>query len=363
MSSPKSKITTAQATVIIINYMLAAGVLTLPRTVTEQTKSPDGWISVLLGGGIAIIAGIVIVKLSQQYPKETFYEYSGHIVGKWLGAFISLIFITYFLTLSAFEVRVMSEIVVFFLLEGTPSWAIVMTVLWIGLYSITQGLDPIARLFEMIFPVTVIIFLTVALMSIGIFEVNNLRPVLGDGIMPVLKGVKTTALSFTCSEIMLILVAFMKKPKKAVKAVIIGTGVVTCFYIITVVMVIGAISVDGVVTRTWPALDLMRSFEISGLIFERFESFLLVIWIMQLFATFTITFYAASLGVSQVFKKKPISCMFGLLPVVFILSSMPKNENDVFILGDLVSHLALYIFGALPILLLVISKWRKRGET
>lgn len=126
---------------------------------------------------------MIIVKLSQQYPKETFYEYSRHIVGKWLGHLISIVFITYFLALGAYEVRVMSEIVDFFLLEGTPSWAIIMTVLWIGLYSITQGLDPIARLFEMIFPITVIIFLTIALMSLGIFEINNLRPVLGDGIM------------------------------------------------------------------------------------------------------------------------------------------------------------------------------------
>lgn len=87
-------------------------------------------------------------------------------------------------------------------------------------------------------------------MSIGIFEINNLRPVLGNGIMPVLKGVKTTTLSFTCSEIMLILVAFMKKPKNAVSGVH-GHRGCNVFYMITLIMVIGALSVDGVVTRTW----------------------------------------------------------------------------------------------------------------
>lgn len=194
-----------------------------------------------------------------------------------------------------------------------------MTVLWIGIYSITQGLDPIARLFEMIFPITVIIFLTIALMSLGIFEINNLRPVLGDGIMPVLRGVKTTNLSFTCSEIMFILVAFMKKPKNAVKAVVIGTSVVTSFYMITLIMVIGALSVEGVVTRTWPGLDLMRSFEIPGLIFERFESFLLVIWIMQLFATFIITFYAASWESHKFLKRNPFHVCLGCF-LLFISS-------------------------------------------
>lgn len=133
-------------------------------------------------------------------------------------------------------------------------------------------------------------------MSLGIFEIDNVRPVLGLGMLPVLKGIKTATLAFLGPEIMLLIVAFMKKPDKAVKVVLVGLSIPLIFYVITVVMVIGALSIDGVVMKTWPTLELMRSFEIPGLIFERFESFLLVIWIMQIFATFTITFYAASLG-------------------------------------------------------------------
>ncbi|MGR5954047.1 GerAB/ArcD/ProY family transporter [Bacillus paranthracis] len=39
------------------------------------------------------------------------------------------------------------------------------------------------------------------------------------------------------------------------------------------------------------------------MIFERFESLLLVIWIMQIFATYTISYYAAALGLAQLFKR------------------------------------------------------------
>lgn len=102
---------------------------------------------------------------------------------------------------------------------------------------------------------------------------------------------------------MLLLVAFMKQPDKAAKVVLVGVFIPLLFYVITVVMVIGALSIDGVVMSTWPTLELMRSFEIPGLIFERFESWLLVIWIMQIFTTFTITYYAAALGMAQLFKK------------------------------------------------------------
>ncbi|WP_312506778.1 spore germination protein [Lysinibacillus sp.] len=356
----KDKITTSQAIVIIINYILATGILTLPRASVEKVKTPDVWISVFLGGIVAMIAGVIIVKLSQQYSDKTFYQYTQDIVGQWLGWLISSCVIVYFFTISAFEVRIMAEVTSLFLLEGTPTWAIILPFLWVGLYLISSGINSIARLFEIIFPITFVIFLLVAFLSIGIFEIDNLRPVLGLGLVPMLKGVKTATLAFLGPEIMLLLVAFMypSDKSKAIKVVLVGITVPLLFYVITVVMVIGALSIDGVVTRTWPTIELMRSFEIPGLIFERFESFLLVIWIMQIFATFTITYYAAALGLAQLFNKTIHPFLYGLLPVIYIIAMTPKNINELFKFGDKIGNVALILFGVIPITLLLISKLR-----
>ncbi|MED3790469.1 spore germination protein [Peribacillus frigoritolerans] len=354
--NPKDQITTPQTAVIIINFILGTGLLTLPRSSTEMVHTPDVWISVILGGVIAIIAGVIMVKLSQQFPEKTVYQYLNEIAGKWVGSFLSLVIICYFLMTSGFQLRSMAEVVRYLLLEGTPTWAIIMIFMWVGLYLIIGGINPIARLFEIILPLTVILFLVVTFMSIKIFEIDNLRPVLGEGITPVLKGVKTTALAFSGPEIMLLLIPFMNQPKKAVKALLVGVSIPLIFYVITVVMVIGALSVDGVVTRTWPTLDLIRSFEISGLIFERFESLLLVVWIMQIFATFTITYFAAALGLAQLTKKSIHPFMFGLLPILYIIAMIPKNMNDLFKQGDFVGNIALFLFGLLPLLLLIISR-------
>ncbi|XBO87392.1 GerAB/ArcD/ProY family transporter [Bacillus licheniformis] len=175
--------------------------------------------------------------------------------------------------------------------------------LWSGIYLLTGGINPIARLNEIIFPITVLIFLIVIFMSANIFDMDNLRPVLGKGIVPVLQGVKTTSFAYTGIEVMLIIVPFMRNPEQALKATLIGISFPIVFYMITVVMVIGGLSIDGVTSLTWPTIDLMRSFEIPGLIFERFESLLLVIWIMQIFSNFTISYYAAAVGLSQLLKK------------------------------------------------------------
>ncbi|MEH6892633.1 spore germination protein [Bacillus sp. JJ864] len=364
ITNPKDRIETSQAAVILVNYILAAGILTLPRTAVEKVKTPDVWITVILGGLIAMVTGVIMVKLSQQFPEKTIYQYSQDIVGKWIGGLLSLIIIVYFFTLSSFEVRILKEVTSFFLLEGTPDWAIIMTFMWVSLYLMIGGINPMARMFGIIFPITIFIFLLTAFMSIGIFEIDNLRPVLGLGFMPVLKGIKTTTLAYSGAEIMLLLLVFMEKPNKGVKVVLVGTAIPLIFYVITVVMVIGAFSIDGVITRTWPTFDLMRSFEIPGLIFERFESLLLVIWIMQIFSTYTICYYAAALGLAQLFKKNIHSFMYGLLPVVYVIALIPKNTNDLFKLGDMIGNTALFLFGVLPILLLMIVRWRKgKNET
>lgn len=360
-NSSKDRITTVQTAVIISNYMLGSGILTLPRASVAKVGTPDVWISVLIGGAVAMAVGVMMAILSKSHAAQTIFQFNQKLLGKWAGGVVGITFVIYFFLTSAYQVRVLAEVTEFFLLEGTPSWVIVMVFMWVSLYLMTSGINPIARLFELILPVTIVIYLSVMLMTLRIFELDNLRPILGQGIMPVIQGVPTTALSFLGVEIILVLTAFMDNPKGAVKAVVYGTAIPVFIYLLTVIFVIGGLSIHGVVTRTWPTLDLVRSFELSGLIFERFESFFLVVWIMQIYSSFTITYYAAALGMSQVFKVKMMTCLYALLPIVFLISTLPKNTNVLFVLGDLLGNTALYLFVSITILLLLITKWKKRS--
>ncbi|MCI0768606.1 GerAB/ArcD/ProY family transporter, partial [Bacillus sp. TL12] len=103
ISRPKDRIKTSQAVVIVVNFILGTGILTLPRASVEKVKTPDVWISVILGGIIAMVTGVIMVKLSQQFPGKTFYQYSQEIVGKWIGRLFSLLVVCYFLATSGFQ--------------------------------------------------------------------------------------------------------------------------------------------------------------------------------------------------------------------------------------------------------------------
>lgn len=75
------KITTSQAAIVLTNSMLGAGILTLPRNVVKAVETPDAWLSVVLGGIIVALVILVMVKLSQQFPGKTVFQYSKKLLG------------------------------------------------------------------------------------------------------------------------------------------------------------------------------------------------------------------------------------------------------------------------------------------
>jgi spore germination protein len=110
MINSNDRITTPQTTIIITNFILGTGILTLPRAAAEKVKTPDVWLTVILGGIITMIAGVIMVKLSQRFPEKTFYQYSQEIVGKWIGKLFSFLMIGYFLALGGFHARSLAEV-------------------------------------------------------------------------------------------------------------------------------------------------------------------------------------------------------------------------------------------------------------
>ncbi|MHA6528947.1 GerAB/ArcD/ProY family transporter [Paenibacillus sp. BAC0078] len=355
------KITTSQASLFLTNSVLGVGILTLPRNVVESVKTPDAWMSVVLGGIIVMLIIVIMVKLSQQFPGKTIYQYSKQIVGGYLGGFLSLFLIAYFLLSAGFQNRVLGEIAMFFLLEGTPIWAIIIPFIWIGAYLVFGGINSISRTYQIVFPISLFILMLCYVLSIRIFDINHLRPVLSEGLMPVIRGLKSTVLVFTGCEVVMVITAFMQHPENAVKAMLTGIAIPMTLYILTVVMVVGGLSIDSVITSTWPTIDLVRSFEISGFFFERFEFPLLVIWMMQMFCIFSSFFFNAALGISQVFKIKFVPVIFGLMPVIFITALIPIRINDVFAVGDIIGRMGILLFFLLPVLLSVVLIIRKKG--
>ncbi|RBW71231.1 GerAB/ArcD/ProY family transporter [Bacillus taeanensis] len=359
ITHPKDQITLSQAAVTVAAAIIGIGIITMPRAGAEAVGTPDIWISTIIGGLIAIVVGYVIVKLSQKFPGKTFYEYSQLLTGSFLGRILGFFVIVYYTLLAAFEARAMAEVTRTYLMDQTPIEVTVIIFISVGAYLVFGGINSIVRLFELYFPVMAFFFFLIIALSVGNVELDNLRPVLGQGIMPVAKGLEPMALSYLGVEVMLILTAFMKEPNKAQKAVFIGVSIMIIFYLAMIVTVIGALTVTETKLLTWPTMELVKSIELKGFFFERFETFFIMLWILTTYTTFVISFYLAALGLSQIFKQKINYFIYGLLPCMYIGAMYPENINSVFKLGDYLGYMDIVVAVIFPCVLWVAALVRR----
>ncbi|WP_274485529.1 GerAB/ArcD/ProY family transporter [Paenibacillus polymyxa] len=83
--------------------------------------------------------GWIMIKLSSRFPESTFYQYVQRITGKVIGKGIGMLIVIYFVCIASFEIRSVEEVTSFFLLEGTPAWAISAPFMWLSLYLCMGG--------------------------------------------------------------------------------------------------------------------------------------------------------------------------------------------------------------------------------
>lgn len=53
--------------------------------------------------------------------------------------------------------------------------------------------------------------------------------------------------------------------------------------------------------------------------------------------------------------------MYGLLPFIYLTAMIPKTVDDTFALGDMLGNVSVFLFGILPLVLLLLSLIRKKG--
>ncbi|MEW4193072.1 endospore germination permease [Bacillus altitudinis] len=362
MVNHKESISSYHASAIIANTTLGGSMMVLPRYMTQAAPTPDGWIALILMSMIYIVFIFVNVLMMKKVPFSSYYDYTKEGLGKWIGSLTNLLIIIYFLGVASYEVRSMSEMVRFFLLQNTPVAVTMISSILVGFYLVIGGIGDFARLCPFFLIVTLIILFFAYGLSVQEFKLDNLRPVLGEGFSPVFKSLNASAFSFVGIEMMLFMPAFMNTQKHTFAYGAIGFLIPAIIYIFTFILVVGAFTVKETATLTWPTMALFQSFDIQGIFIERIESFLLIVWLVQLYTSFVGYTLFAAMGVSKLtkFPKKVVLALMGI--AIYFAANFPKDVNTVRNYLTYVNHLFFLLFGILPFFLFIIVFLKRRRK-
>ncbi|UOQ94767.1 endospore germination permease [Halobacillus shinanisalinarum] len=345
---------------VIPSVVIGAGVLSFPRTLSEVTKNADGWVSILLGGMLAIIFTWVATTLAARFPKQTFFDYSSLLVSKPI-AFIMTGFIgLYFTTFAAYEIRFVATVSQQYLFASTPKEVLSLVFLVVVIYAVAGSRAALFRLHQLFLPIIIGILIIVLLMTIPLMDVNHLFPLFQTDWMGYMKGVKTTFQSFLGWAVLLFYTSLMNQPNHSSKAGMIGMSIPIILYVLIYLAAIGVLSNVVTANLTYPTNELAKVVEVPGGFFERMEIVFFTIWVMALFTTAIVYLDITVMALSSLFKNtKKITFIFILAPMIYLISMLPQGRLHVNQLGEILGYVGISISMLIPTVLLIVAKLRR----
>ena len=361
----KAKISATQLFVLIVLFEMGSAILVGIASDAKQ----DAWIAVLLGlaGGLMIF--LVYYRLYVFYPDLPLTSYAQKITGKWLGRFIGLLYIVYFMYCAARVLRDFGELLSTTIYNSTPLFIINTLMIITIIYAVHKGFEVISRVGELYFGivyVTAILGMLLIVFS-GLIHLGNLKPILENGLKPVMKTFLTQTINFPFGEMVVftMLLPFLRDKKKA--KIVCLSGMILSGINITITVVVN-ISVLGVALfqrSTFPLLTTVGRIQIADFI-ERLDVLFMLYLIIGGFFKIAIFYYAAVAGAADIFQFKNQRKLVFPIGMIVLFSSITIASNIAEFLKEGLVVVPIYLSWPfqiiIPFILLIIAFLRNRKK-
>jgi spore germination protein KB len=286
----------------------------------------DAWIAMLVYIMPAIILQILYTYLWSKHPQDTIISYLPKVFGKVIGNFLGIIYIVFFTYIAARVLRDFSALINIAVLTKIPMALISVCFLTVVTYATYLGMENLFRSAHIIL-ILWLIFLALSWIFLfttpGDLKFHNLKPVLEDGIIPVI-GKSWRLLFFPYGESILFAMFYpyviqSSKVTKAAILAIISEGILLTMNLIMFISVLG---VDFATNSLFPLLQTLRMMNV-GESFDRLDILTVLFMITAGVMKISFFMYGAMLGTAQIIKIKDtkyLALPFGI--AIFIISML-----------------------------------------
>ncbi|MFC5648683.1 endospore germination permease [Paenibacillus solisilvae] len=352
------KITGTQLGLLLYIYVLSTLILSVPGVMVKLAKQ-DAWLSVFPSALTGLLTIWVMITLANRYPGLTIIQYSSKIIGKWPGKCLGVYLSYYWFSFIGVLLYGHAGYVHTFLLPITPIWVGTLTILILSGLAVFAGIEVIGRCNEFLTPIIIAFLIPLFILAIGDSDPGQLKPVLAEGIVPVLKGAFVP--SGFMSQFFLLgwFLPFLNQPKKALKISLISLlGIVLFLFVINLltIMVLGPIT--GKLNYAFSSL--IQYIGVQGS-FERLEAFTVTIWVMGLFVKLSVTLFMLCYSLSQLFGIRSYRDIIAPVTLLSMVGSVWIFKNS----AEYQSYISIYSFNAfftqnlLPLALLLIDSLKR----
>lgn len=314
----------------LVYPLMTSSLLGMATTVMNKISGVDMPISVLIGMVIGLIPLLLTIFIINNSKGEDITELNKNIFGKVVGTILNVIlnlFIIFYSSLILYNLTLFFDIQ--YMPETSPLFIkIVMAVPIV--YAISKDLPSLTRLSQSLFILGMAIFLVAALGLLGDSRVENLQPVLANGISSPLKSGAIFAIFSTLPLFFLTMVPTKLEAisQKRTKGIIIMYFVSIVIIFLTYLITMGALGESMVSIYKYPEYIVLKKISIL-LVIERIENMvaLYFMFAMLMFVIFLMNFLKMNIErkVSQFKYKKIIPYILGVILVTTSYKMFPNS--------------------------------------
>ena len=324
----------------------------------------DSWLMAITGFlCFAPIAAVYAVML-RWFPQKNLFEINEKVFGKIAGKAVSAIYLFFFITLSALNLRDVGTFVVDFVMLDTPEIAVLILFAVFCVYAVRKGVEGFIRV-STIFP---FIGFAIVLLNFGLVlkdvKWGFLQPVLAQEPMKYIQATHITA-TIPLGEliVMLMLAPNIRKGEKAGKFLFFGALVSAVFMFIVILRDIVTLGPLAEMVSL-PSFEAVRTVNLKGVI-TRTESLYAFLMTALMYFKVCILFYASSLGIAQILglkEYKPLVCVMAALIVGYSTFVYNSTIENGFWGTSIAPFPWLFFEYILPALTLLVARLRKQNR-
>jgi spore germination protein (amino acid permease) len=291
------------------------------------------------------------------YGKSDIISIQKKIFGKWLGGFLSLILVVYFLLFAIITLRVYIQVVNVWMFPRANIIIIAIIFAVLLYYVISGGFKVVAGMCFLGVVIPMYLILTL-LAPLEFAHFSSLFPIMTHSIFNVLLSAKEAVLSFLGFETLLIYYPFIKKAETSEKYAHFGVLFTVFIYLCVMIVSIVFYSEGQVKSYLWPTLEFWKIIRMPFV--ERFEFIGISSWALVILPNMSLFLWSSSRGIRSIFGFNQRKTLMGLLVILVFCMWFFHGHTRVEQLTNYVANFGLIIcFIYIPLLFVILMVHKK----
>ena len=357
----KEQLSDKEAIFLVIVFVIGSSLIT---GIGGEAKN-DAWIAGVVGLLMAIPMLLIFSRILSLFQGKDLFDILTITLGKRISKLVALMYIWYAFHLGALVLRNFGEFINIVALPETPMFVPLFCLGLVCIIAVRLGIEVMGRTTTYFLPILLFILVLVQLLAIPQLHLNYLKPILGNGLIPVLKG-GFSAFSFPFAETVLFIGVFgslktKKSPFKVYYRGLLISALIILFTTIRNIAVLG----NQVESFYFPSYAAVGSIKIGDFI-ERIEISVSFVFIFCVFIKSAICLLVACKGIGKMFNLKDyrsIVIQTGLLMIYFSYIVYDNSIQMIYWAFKIYSVYALPFQVIIPIIIWILAEIKASKQT